>query len=205
MTKILIGGAAAAALLAITPALAQTPAPAAAQPHAGGQMMARAHTRADVAAHVQAMFARIDANRDGFVTKAEAEAMRGKRHEKMGDHHAKAFERLDANRDGSISRGEWDAHAAQRQQRGAMHGGDGDGDKRSGHHGGDMGKSGKSGMSGRMFDMADANRDARVSMAEATAAALSHFDMADTNRDGQLTRDERMQMHHKMRGTKQPS
>ena len=34
---------------------------------------------------------------------------------------------------------------------------------------------------------------------EAQAAALQHFDMVDTNRDGQITREERKQMHQRMR------
>lgn len=199
MNKLLIGGAAAAALLALAPALAQTPAPAPVAPmapmaHHG--MMMKTHSRAEVAGHVQAMFAKIDANRDGSITKAEADAMHGKRHEKMGDHHARAFEQVDTNRDGGISRAEWDAHHVQGGERMGM-----------GHEGGMKGGMrgmGKSGMGGRMFEQADANRDGRVTMQEATTAALSHFDMADTNRDGQLTPDERKAMHQRMRGAKQP-
>ncbi|WP_310469020.1 calcium-binding protein [Sphingomonas sp.] len=203
MHKLLIGGAAAAALLALAPALAQTPAPAAAAPHAHHGMMMKTHSRTDVAAHVQTMFARVDGNRDGAITKAEAEAVRGMRHDKRaerrserrGERHAQAFDRIDTNRDGSIARAEWDAHAAQRQQRmGMRHEGEG---KRGGMRGMGMG-----GLGGRMFEMADANRDARVTLAEATTAALSHFDMADTNRDGQLTPDERKAMHQRMRGMK---
>ena len=60
------------------------------------------------------------------------------------------------------------------------------------------------GLRGHMFDMADANRDGRVTMAEATSAAYRHFDMADANRDGQITREERMQMHQRMRAERQP-
>jgi hypothetical protein len=109
------------------------------------------------------------------------------------------FDRLDANRDGNISRSEFESAHAQRQERrvvirekregagasGAMHGM---------RHGGGMG-----GLGGHMFDMADANRDGRVTMQEATAAAYRHFDMADVNRDGKITREERMQMHQRMR------
>ena len=50
-----------------------------------------------------------------------------------------------------------------------------------------------------MFEMSDSNKDGRVSLQEATAAALQHFDMADANRDGQVTRDERKQMRQRMR------
>ena len=51
---------------------------------------------------------------------------------------------------------------------------------------------------GHLFDMADANKDGRVSLAEAQAAALAHFDKADVNHDGKITPDERQQMR-KMR------
>jgi EF hand domain-containing protein len=59
-------------------------------------------------------------------------------------------------------------------------------------------------MGGRMFDMADANKDGRVSLQEAQTAALQHFDMADTNRDGQVTPDERRQMRRHMRMERRP-
>jgi Ca2+-binding EF-hand superfamily protein len=49
-----------------------------------------------------------------------------------------------------------------------------------------------------MFEMADANRDGRVTLQEAQAAALRHFDMADVNHDGQITPDERKQMRQRM-------
>ena len=39
----------------------------------------------------------------------------------------------------------------------------------------------------------------RVSLQEATEAALKHFDMADVNRDGTLTPEERQQMRVKMK------
>jgi hypothetical protein len=55
------------------------------------------------------------------------------------------------------------------------------------------------GFGGHMFEMADANKDGRVTLQEAQAAALQHFDKADTNRDGRITPEERMQMHQKMR------
>ena len=53
-------------------------------------------------------------------------------------------------------------------------------------------------MGGPMFTMADANKDGRVSMQEATDAAARHFDMADANRDGRITPDERREMHRQM-------
>ena len=53
---------------------------------------------------------------------------------------------------------------------------------------------GMGGMGRHLFDMADANHDGRVSLAEAQAAALAHFDKADANHDGHITPDEHRQV-----------
>ena len=58
---------------------------------------------------------------------------------------------------------------------------------------------------GHLFEMADANRDGRVSLQEATNAAVQHFDRADLNHDGKLTPDERRQAHQLMRGHRRPA
>ena len=192
MKKLLMGGA---ALALAVPALAQV----ASAPAPKTQNAAKIHARADVQAKVAKHFARVDANRDGFVTKAEADAavqaFRGKRAEKRTERREHAFERIDVNGDGAITKAEWDAKQTKRQERVAArdHDGDGRADRaRAGGHG--MG-----GFGGHMFDMADANKDGRVTLQEAQAAALQHFNMADTNRDGQITREERKQMHQRMR------
>ena len=44
-----------------------------------------------------------------------------------------------------------------------------------------------------MLRMVDANNDSRVSLQEATNAALQRFDRVDRNHDGSITRDERQQ------------
>ena len=183
MNKFLIGGAAAAAILAGGGAVAQTAAP---QPGAPAMQMHQRHmagpmTRATVASHVQAMFARADANRDGFITKAEAEAVKQQMHGRMAERRAGTkrpdragvFDLIDANKDGMISREEF----AARPQRAKM-----------ARH------AGMRGMGGKMFDRADANNDGRVSLAEAQQAALARFDRADANRDGTISREERMQV-----------
>jgi hypothetical protein len=210
VTKFLFGGAIAAALVAVSPALAQVPgqpAPQAHSGHAAWQGRATVHTRAEVANHVRTMFARLDTNRDGYLVKAEADAaranfrqswdQRGQQGAKPGGRQANggvAFDRLDTNHDGAITRGEFDANRAQRVARRDVNG-DGRPDARGGHRmGGGMG-----GLSGRMFDMADANRDGRVTLREATDAALRHFDTADVNRDGQLTPQERTQSRERLR------
>ena len=179
--------AAAVALTAIAPALAQT-AQAPLAPRVG-----KAMTQAEVAQKVQRRFVRLDANRDGFITQAEVQAgaaqrpMRQRQGAGMRGQHRNPgamFDRLDTDRNGQISRAEFDAMHAQRGQRmkmmGAMRG-----------HG--------RGFGGHMFAMADLNKDGRVSLQEATAASLQHFNAADANRDGSVTPDERRQMRMQMR------
>lgn len=195
MRTLLIGGA---MLLASAAAVAQV------APTVPSAIQAKVQTRAEVQAKVAEHFAKVDSNRDGVITKAEADAaaqiFRGKWAERAKDRRDdrgdRMFERLDFNRDGSVSRAEWDAGQAQREQRMASRDGDGDG-RHEGHMRSRM--HGMGSFSGQMFKMADANKDGRVTLQEAQAAALRHFDMADANRDGQLTPDERKQMHERMR------
>src|SRR3546814_19885611 len=66
-------------------------------------------TRAEAQAHADAMFARIDANKDGKVDAADREAARAAM-------QAKRFASFDANSDGSISKTEWDQNGADRQR-----------------------------------------------------------------------------------------
>jgi len=195
MKKYLLGGAAAAAILATGAAFAQvapTPPVMSVAPQA---RMAKTQTRADVQAHVQRMFARLDTNRDGFITQNEVQALQTQfagRMQQRGEPGAqprdrsKAFDRLDANHDGSISRDEF-AAAPQRQ---------GWGMRSAGMH---------RGFAGHMFEMADANKDGRVSLAEAQQAALQHFDRADLNHDGILTPQERQQAREQFKAQRQPS
>ena len=151
-------------------------------------------TRNGVVEKVREHFARLDTNRDGYLTKAEAEAGRAGEGMRIGRQvgegqrpkrdHGAMFDRLDANRDG--------IHQPRRirsghQQRQAMRvDRDGDGQPDKAMHGMRRRHGGGMRLGGRMFDQADANRDARVSLQEATDAALQHFDMADVNRDGTL-------------------
>jgi hypothetical protein len=58
---------------------------------------------------------------------------------------------------------------------------------------------GMGGFGARLFEMADANHDGRVSLQEAQAAALSRFDRADLNHDGKLTPEERQRARQLMR------
>jgi EF hand len=172
MTKkaILIGGA--AVLVLAVPAIAQM-----AKPDRPAQ------TRVEAEAKVRSHFAMLDANKDGFVTAAEIGEIRG---EAMG----KMFEQMDADKNGSISRAEFDAAHAGGHHRGGhdMQMGRGD------HDGMKMGRGG-----GRMMMMADADKDGRVSRAEAVSGALAMFDRADTDKDGILTAAERRSAWQAMR------
>jgi Ca2+-binding EF-hand superfamily protein len=215
MKNALFAGVAAAGFVAIAPAVAQpapVPAPVAvpAAPHAP---MMREHTRDQVVAQVREHFAKLDSNRDGFVTKAEADAQRAQmkakfaanrgermehRQERMAMNREHTFERLDTNNDGSISRQEFDAAHAQRAAR-MDRNGDGRPDAR--RMAGAMRKmhAGMARMGGHMFEIADLNKDGRVSLQEAQDAALKRFDTADANKDGRITREERMQQFRQHR------
>jgi hypothetical protein len=192
MKKLLIASAtllaSAAAIAQVAPANSPAVAPA-----------AKVHTRAEVQAMIAQHFAKLDTNRDGALTKAEAEAARQSMHSQRGklraDRREGTFDRMDSNRDGAISRGERDAASAQREQRMMARDGNGDG-RRNGRN---WGRGGMASLGGHMFEMADGNRDGRVTLQEAQAAALRHFDMADVNRDGQITPEERKQMRQRMR------
>lgn len=185
MKKALLGSG---LLLAATAASAQLAPAAPVAPSDGIQ------TRAEVVERTRAMFARVDANRDGFITQQEGQAlraqMRGQRQGRMQGQRlgqagrAQMFERLDANRDNVISRDEWARAEAMRGERRAE-------GRRPGMMGQRMAMRGR--MGSAMLRMADTNRDQRVSLAEAQAAAVQRFDRVDLNRDGRVTRDERQQ------------
>jgi hypothetical protein len=248
----LIGGAIIALGVAAATSAAQTtpppgvapgtaPAPQAALPPPGMKqqmrvrmMSDRVMTRNEVAGHVAKLFAKLDTNRDGFVTKDEVEAIHTRMMaamDKTGDvekrlaergvfigDRAAMFDRLDTNHDGNISRQEFTAGRPEVHQervmimRGGPDGAPGapgalppmDGHPGMGmemhmRHMGGMGGKGMAGFGGHLFEMADANHDGRVSLAEAQAAALAHFDQADVNHDGKITPDERQQMHRTVR------
>jgi hypothetical protein len=195
-------------------------------------MSDRVMTRNDVAGHVAKLFAKLDTNRDGFVTRDEVEAIHTRMMaamDKTGDVEKRLaergvfvgdrgamFDRLDTNHDGSISRQEFTAGRPEvRQERVMIMRGGPDGGPSApgalppmdGHpgmemhmrHMGGMGGKGMAGFGGHLFEMADANHDGRVSLAEAQAAALAHFDKADINHDGRITPGEHQQMRQTIR------
>ena len=158
-------------------------------PMAPMRQIDRAQTRDEVVAKVRERFARADANRDGFVAGDEMRGQRGERRARRmamrgGQQRANpgaAFERLDTNRDNMLSREEFAAGRSMRAERRGRLG------EMRGQRGGMRGQGG-------MLRRADADRDGRVSLAEAQAAALRRFDMVDVNRDGRITPEERQQM-----------
>lgn len=178
--KKLVLAAVAAAVIAI-PAIAQV----AAKPDRDAPV-----TRTDVESRVRSHFEKLDANKDGFVTKEEGQAVRA---ERRSEHRDAMFARLDADKDGAISRAEFDAPRAQR----------GEGGKDRAEH---RGRHGPRGLAmhrfhrgGGLFGHADADKDGKVSLAEATAPALQRFDRVDANKDGTITPEERKAARDAMR------
>jgi Ca2+-binding EF-hand superfamily protein len=232
MIRFLLCGAAAAAAFAIAPATAQTAQSGQAAPRAHKAM--KVETRTDAQAQVAKHFALIDANHDGFVNKAEVDALIAQREAKIqqrADHFdpSKIFARLDTNNDGKITQAEAEAVRNARiaakggkpaKANGAAFGGlfakadaNKDGaitraefDSAAAQMHARMEQAGmKHGGSGQMFETADANKDGRVSLTEVQQAALQHFDRADLNHDGTLTPEERKQSRQLLRGQRKPS
>jgi Ca2+-binding EF-hand superfamily protein len=230
MSKFLLGGAIAA--IAATAAFAQS-VPPAAKPGMHGRMM-QTEARTDVAANVGKMFARLDTNRDGFITKAETDALEAKRSQRLekraeGFQPDKIFDRIDANHDGKITVAEEQAaHSARAQSKGkppaqanataftglfARADANKDGAVTRAEFGtvgnqlrARMEKAGgRHGFAGHMFEAADSNKDGKVSVPEAQALALQHFDRADLNHDGKLTPQERKQARQQLKAQQTPS
>ena len=233
MKTLLIAGVAVAAIVAVGPALARTPVPGAATPKQG-VAAARAVTRAEVTQKVQQHFAKLDADRDGFISKAEADAAtqvrRAHMNQRMEKRGAAIFDRLDTNKDGMATQAEAAPFFASGQVDIANSGPGKNKSRRNwealaARH--DTNKDGAisraefetgrarhaqsvaqrrpaaglrhAGLGGRMFETADANKDGRVSLAEASSAATAHFDAADANRDGTLDGAEKRQARKAMR------
>lgn len=170
--------------------LASAPLIAQGMGHEGHKMMAREPmTRTDVQTRVKTHFAEMDADKDGAVTEAEINAGRAA---KKAERHDAMFTKMDTDKNGSISRAEFDTHHATRMQGGRMAGEHHKGMKHGGR--GDMAR-----MGGRMFAMADANKDGKVTEAEATTAALARFDSVDTDKNGTISDTERQAAREKMR------
>jgi Ca2+-binding EF-hand superfamily protein len=231
MKMFFLSAATAIAVAGFAPALAQTAAvPAAPVPAAPGRHMhnMKPVTRAAFLQRVQKQFARLDSNRDGFLTQDEAQAaaqaMRSRMEQGMAQRSSRLFDRLDTNNDGEITQAEFNAATANRPQQAANashrtpswdrlaarfdtnHDGQitrVEFDAARAAHGQRTADTGKprlhrAGFAAQMFATADLNHDGRVSLQEATQAASQRFDAADTNHDGVLTPDEMRAIHQFM-------
>ncbi|MES2119964.1 MAG: EF-hand domain-containing protein [Pseudomonadota bacterium] len=200
-------------------------APQTAAAKTGRPGMTKIETRAEVPTQIQQMFAKLDANKDGFISKQESDAARGQMAGKIAKAAKKfdgnkVFDRLDTNKDGTITQAEADAV---QKARVAAKGGQAKGDSSRLFARVDANKDGsitraefaaiatrmnarlekaalgRGNMAERFFETADANKDGKVSAAEAQQVALQRFDRADLNRDGKLTPEERKQSRQQLR------
>jgi hypothetical protein len=164
------------------------------------QMAEGPATRAEVEASVRERLGKLDANKDGTVTRDEMTTFAKARMDARADD---MFAAMDTDKNGSISRAEFDAWHAKRGDRQIVHlersnGPDGmmpppppppppemGGKPMMREHTRMMFMGGRDGMI-----MADGDGKGIV-IADAVKKALDRFDAADTNKDGTLTPDER--------------
>jgi len=156
-------------------------------------------TRAELQAKIAEQFKKADANSDGVVTKAEAEAaheaMKAKMAERRAERREQHFEMLDTDKNGQLSKEEF---TAPRERKGdEAKGRDGHGGKHWGHRG--MRGHHAMGMRGAWFERADANKDGQVTLAEASARPLEMFDKMDANKDGTISAEEHQAARAAMR------
>jgi len=150
-------------------------------------------TWADAKAKADAMWTRLDVNKDGVLNQADREA-------KM----AEMFDMIDTNHDGSISKAEFMEHHKKMMDGPGWRGKGRDGtpsDMPPPPPGAGMGMMMGPGahMLHEMAEKADANHDGTITRAEFDAAAKARFDAADTNHDGKLTAAERRAAWMQMR------
>lgn len=182
MKKTLIAGAALAAMLSGSMAMAQ---PAPGQKRGPDANQDGVVTQQEVRAQAAKMFERIDFNKDGKLDKADRDARMAER-----------FKKMDTDGSGELSLAEMtaarEARQAKRTERMAMRADRGPGEPgarmggkmRGGH------KMGGRGMRGGMMRL-DANKDGAITLAEFEAGALERFNRQDANKDGKITQEER--------------
>ena len=149
-------------------------------------------------------FARLDLNRDGLLTQAEAkqgrvqikaqrQQVRAQRQQARGERREQMFARRDADRDGFLAPAELGRRGDQRLARL-----DADRDGRlsraelqAPRQRADRGQRPGRGQGGGMFARLDVNRDGALSRAEFDARLRVRFERLDADRDGFVTREER--------------
>lgn len=130
---------------------------------AGGGAACAADQKSDAAAKGGDRHAKIDANGDGFIDKAEAAKF---------PRLAEKFDTLDKNKDGKLSKDE-------------LPFGKGRDGRREAHRSGPRGDGGG-------FGKLDADKDGRISKAEAANSPLAErFDTMDANKDGYVDKTDR--------------
>ncbi len=118
-------------------------------------------------------FNKVDADQDGSVTKAEAEAARDQMITRMKERTDQAFTKSDKNNDGKVTKDEFSEFA----QAG-----------RPGRNNADPYRHAEGRK--RWFDMIDANHDGTISKAESEAATDKRFARLDADRNGKVTQEE---------------
>jgi hypothetical protein len=146
-------------------------------------------TKAEMLAHADARFEKMDRNADGKLDASDrdggAHATPSADHKAENDAH---FAAMDTDKNGSISRAEFDA-AHTGPAKDMAH------SKKRG-----KGKAGKRGAMGAyMMRSADSNNDMAISRDEFRAAAEARFAKQDANNDGILTAEERSARRGKMK------
>lgn len=132
------------------------------------------------------MFDRLDTNKDGVVSREEAKKAADER-----------FSRLDTNKDGAITEAEVKAAHEQRRAEWAKKHEDKTGEKSASK---DKPRHGKRHGHGKgFFAHLDANKDGKVTRAEAAQLETERFNRMDANNDGKITREEAKVAHDAMK------
>lgn len=157
-------------LIAFLPAAATSAiaAPAFAQNTAAPAQAAQPLSRAAYLQRVDNSFVTVDANKDGFLDRAEIEAAETKvmsaRKATALRQREEAFRKMDANKDGSLTLQEYNAALVAAPLKADAT---------------------------PALNRLDTNKDGKISLAENRAPSMTQFDRADANKDGVLSADER--------------
>ena len=146
-------------------------------------------TVAEMQQRSEARFGKLDADSDGRVTRAEADAVREQGRAGRGGMRGKGgdvFARMDANGDGALTRTEFESAREQRREKRA--------ERRAsrGEHEGDHARHrrGHRGARGDFIARMDGNGDGAVTLAEFSARSAERLQRLDADRDGEVTREE---------------